>query len=45
MAPSLLFFYGLLISAMLTTGVVVYVKAVFKESKDNKINHSNYGCG
>lgn len=45
MDKTLLFFYGLLISAIVTIGVVSYVIANLKESKETKTNHSNYGCG
>lgn len=43
MSMVLLFFYGTIITAIMTTGVVAYVKSQYDESKRTKINHSNFG--
>lgn len=43
MNKTLLFFYGLIISGIATTGVTVYMVALAKEAKAAKINHSNFG--
>lgn len=43
MSMVLLFFYGTIITTIMTTGVVAYTKSLYDESKRTKINHSNFG--
>jgi hypothetical protein len=39
----LLFFYGTIIASILSTGVAVYLKALFKEYKNSQVDYSNHG--
>lgn len=39
----LLFFYGTIITLILATGFFIYAKALYKESKQLPLNHTNFG--
>lgn len=43
MSVTLLFFYGTIITSITSTGVAVYLTAVFKESKRSQVDYANHG--